>query len=291
MSSGAGCRARAPLIFVLVACAIATGCSGAGVFKQEYEYEEELYLSLDGSATLNVNASVASLVALRGADLDPDPRAHIDRTRVRALFEGEGGRASVSLARRDGRRFVHVSIRADDVRQVSRLAPFAWSAYRFDRRGDIFEFRQVVGPSANGKGGAIQWTGEEIVAFRLHLPSEIVFHNAPSGDVERGNILEWEQPLTERLAGRPVNIEVDLESESILYTTLLLFGSTIVAAAAALALIVWWIARRGRESEAAAPPPPAPPPHRAGVRGGDPGPPPHRAGVRGGDPGPARGNA
>jgi hypothetical protein len=275
MSSGVVRRARSPLLLLLVVSAIAAGCSGNGVFKREYEYEEELYLSLDGSATLNVNASVASLVALRGADLDQDPRARIDRNRVRALFEGEGARASVSLARRDGRRFVHVSVRVDEVRQLARLAPFAWSAYRFDRRGDIFEFRQVVGPPAEGKGGAIQWTGEEIVAFRMHLPSEILFHNAPSREVERGNILEWEQPLTERLEGRPVNMEVHLESESILYTTLLLFGSTIVAAAAALALVIWGIARRGREGEIAEPP--APPPHRASVRDGD--------------PGPARGNA
>ncbi len=257
MTSGATCRARPPLIALLVVCAIAAGCSGAGVFNKEYEYEEELYLSLDGSATLNVNASVASLVALRGADLDPDPRAHIDRNRVRALFEGEGAQASVSLARRDGRRFVHASVRVDDVRDLPRLAPFAWSAYRFERRDDMFEFRQVVGPSAGGKDPAIQWTGEETVLFRMHLPSEILFHNAPSREVERGNILEWEQPLAERLAGRPVEMEVHLESKSILFTTLLLFGSTILAAAAALALVVWWLARRGRENETAEPPAPA----------------------------------
>ena len=257
MTSRAVRRARAPLIVLLVVCATAAGCSGAGVFKTEYEYEEELYLSLNGSATLNVNASVASLVALRGADLDPDPRARIDRNRVRALFKGEGARVSISLARRDGRRFVHASVKVDDVRELSRLAPFAWSAYRFDRRDDIFEFQQVVGPSAGGTGGAIQWTGEEIVSFRIHLPSEILFHNAPSREVERGNILEWEQPLTDRLAGRPVEMEVHLESDSILYTTLLLFGSTIVVAAASLALVIWWIARPGRESEITEPPPPA----------------------------------
>ena len=257
MMSGATRGARAPLIALLVVCALTVGCSGAGVFNKEYEYEEELYLSLDGSATLNVNASVASLVALRGADLDPDPRARIDRNMVRALFEGEGAQASVSLWRRDGRRFVHANVRVDDVRDLPRLAPFAWSAYRFERRGDMFEFRQVVGPSAGSKGPEIQWTGEETVLFRMHLPSEILFHNAPSREVERGNILKWEQPLAERLAGQPVEIEVDLESESILYTTLLLFGSTVVAAAAALALVIWWIARRGREGDMAEPPAPA----------------------------------
>ena len=72
--------------FVIVfACAVVSGaCAGRGVFKPEYEYEEELYLALDGSATLNVNASVASLVALRGFTLDPNPRARLDRAAVRA---------------------------------------------------------------------------------------------------------------------------------------------------------------------------------------------------------------
>jgi len=247
MRFGASSRVRA-LIWLILACAIAAGCSNRGVFRREYEYEEELYLALDGSATLNVNASVASLVALRGADLDPDPHARVDRERVRAMFEGEGARASVSLARRDSRRFVHVSVRVDDVRQLSRLAPFAWSSYRFDRRGQQVEFRQAVGPPVRPTT-AIQWTGDEIVAFRVHLPSEVVSHNSPSGRIERGNILEWEQQLSDRLAGRPLNMAVDLEPESILYTTLLLFGSSILAAAAALALVIWWIARRGRGSE------------------------------------------
>ena len=247
MRFAASSRVRS-LIWLLAVCAVAAGCSRGGAFKPEYEYEEELYLALDGSATLNVNASVASLVALRGADLDPDPRARVDRERVSAMFEGDGARASVSLARRDTRRFVHVSVRVDDVRVLARLAPFAWSSYRFDRRGDTVEFRQAVGPPVTARAEAIQWTGDEIVAFRVHLPSEILSHNSP-GRIRRGNILEWEQPLSERLAGRPLNMAVDLEPESILYTTLILFGSSVLAAAAALAIVIWWIARRGRDSE------------------------------------------
>jgi hypothetical protein len=248
MPFGAFSRSRS-LVWLFILPAIVSGCSGNGVFKREYEYEEELYLALDGSATLNVNASVASLVALHGAGLDPEPRARVDRERVRAMFEGHGARASVSLARRDSRRFVHVSVRVDDVRQLPRLAPFAWSSYRFDRRNDHVEFRQAVGPPAGERAPAVQWTGDEIVAFRMHLPSEVLSHNSPSGRIERGNILEWEQPLSERLAGGTLNIAVDLAPDSILYTTLILFGSSIVAAALALVLVVWWIARRGREGE------------------------------------------
>ena len=230
----------------------ASACSGNRLFKKEYEYEEELYLSLDGSATLNVNASVAALVALRGADLDVDPLARIDRERIRALFAAPDVEdVAVSLSRRDGRRFVHVSVEIADVRRASQLAPFAWSAYRFDRRGDAFEFRQTVGRSAGRPVGNVGWTGQEMTMFKMHLPSEILFHNAPSHRVERGNILEWDQPLAERLRGVPLDLQVQLETESILFTTLLLFASTVVAAAATFGAVVWWIARRGREGQMA----------------------------------------
>ena len=250
MPSGLVGRATRRIGFplVLLVCAGAAACGGR-VFGPEYEYEEEIYLSLDGSATVNINASVAALVALRGADLDVNPRAQIDRDRVRALFEGSGADVAVSLSRREGRRFVHVSLDTDDVRQVSALAPFGWSAYRFERQDDVFRFRQVVGKSARAPVEDVGWTGEELVLFKMHLPSEIVFHNAPSREVERGNILEWPQPLTERLDGVPLDMQVHIETTSILSTTLLLFGSTIVAVAVTFALVVWLIARRGRAAD------------------------------------------
>jgi hypothetical protein len=238
---------------LLLALGTVAGCSDGGIFR-EYEYEEEMYLALDGSVTVNVKASVAALVTLRGIDLDPDPRARIDRDRIRAFFQGPGVRVSVSLARRDLRRFVYASVRADSVEQLSALAPFAWSAYRFERNGDVVQFRQVVGAPAGVQRHGVRWTGNEIVAFRLHLPSRVVFHNSPSGEVLRGNILEWQQSLADRLAGRPVEMEADLERESILYNTLLLFASTIVAAVATLAFAVWLIARRGRGVEVQTPP-------------------------------------
>jgi hypothetical protein len=235
---------------VLVALAVlVAGCRG--VLKKEYEYEEELYLSLDGSATLYLNASVPALVALRGVDLDVNPRARFDRARIRALFEAPGLGVRVSSSRRAGRRFVHVRVDAETLGQLERAAPFSWSTYRFDRRGDVFEFRQAVGQAAGKPVGDVGWTGQELVAFRMHLPSRIPYHNAPSRAIERGNILAWEQPLTARLKGEPLDIEVQLETESILARTLVLFGSTIVAAALAFALVIWWIARKGRESEMA----------------------------------------
>ena len=98
--------------------------------------------------------------------------------------------------------------------------------------------------------GDVGWDGTELVAFQMHLPSEILFENS-AGDVQRGNILEWEQPLAARLRGEPLELRVQMAPESILYTTLLLFGSTIVAAAAAFAGVIWWVARRGRHTDVA----------------------------------------
>jgi hypothetical protein len=236
---------------ILLVSATCAGCARSGVFRPDYEYEEELYLALDGSATLNVNASVAALVALRGADLDVSPRARLDRDRVRAMFEGHGNDVRVSLSRRDGRRFVHVSVDIEDIGQASRVAPFAWSTYRFAREGDVFAYRQVVGRAAGTPVSGVGWTGQELVLFKIHLPSEIVFHNSQAG-VLRGDILEWEQPLAARLRGEPLDLQVHLETKSILFSTLVLFASAIVAAALTFALVIWWIARRGREGEAAA---------------------------------------
>ena len=239
-------RARVEVALLIVACAIGSACAGSGVFRRDYEYEEELYLFLDGSATLNVNASVASLVALRGARFDPDPLARIDRDALRRFFGAPDLPVSVTLARRDGRRFVHATVDVDDVRQLSRLRPFAWSTYHFGRRGELLQFQQVVGPPPR-EHQSQRWTGEEIVAFRMHLPSEVVSHNAPAAGVERGNILEWQQPLAKRLDGNPVDIRVQLEPTSILVNTMLLFGGTALAAIATLAAVIWWMSRRGAE--------------------------------------------
>jgi hypothetical protein len=109
----------------------------------------------------------------------------------------------------------------------------------------------VLGASAAKDVGDVGWSGTELVAFRVHVPSRIPFHNAPSGVVERGNILAWEQLLVERLGGSPLEIQVQMESQSILSRTLVLFGSTILAAAITFGAVLWWAARRGRAAEMA----------------------------------------
>jgi hypothetical protein len=243
-------------IRALVACAIAlaaVACGSAGLFRQ-YEYEEEIYLSLDGSATMYVNTSVAALNALRGTSFDTNPADRLDRDEFRAYFTSPSTHVTrVNVSRHDGRRFVHLRIDVDDVRKLSQAAPFAWSTYRLDRRGDQMLYRQTVGASAAsaaaaGAAGDVRragWNGTEVVAFRMHLPSKIDYHNTPSHQVGRGNILVWEQPLADRLQGAPVGIEANIGTQSILYRTLWLFGLTFVAVAVAFVVTILWVLRKG----------------------------------------------
>ena len=217
---------------------------------RKYEYEEEVYLDLDGSATVYVNAAVPALVALRGTDLPVDPSARLDRQDVRAAFDAPGARvASVSTSRRDGRRYVHVRLDVDDIRQLSAAPMFAWSSYRFDVGPESAEYAQRVGAAAEQEIGDVGWAGQELVAFRLHLPSRVTFHNSPSREVLRGNIIAWEQPLAERRKGTPIDINVRMESASILANTLMLFGAMIVLVAATFALFIWFIRSRGSGTE------------------------------------------
>ena len=217
-------------------------CRGTNLFRQ-YEYEEDVYLSLDGSATVYVNGSLAALNALRGTSFDPNAR--VDTAAVRAYYTSPVMRVSgrVSQSRRSGRRFVHVRVDASDIRRLSEAPPFAWSTYQFKPDGNLYLYLQTVDGSAGKNAGDVGWTGREVVAFRLHLPSKIRHHNT-LGVESRGNILVWEQPLTDRLRGVPLTLDARMDQQSILYRTLWLFGATFLAVAIAFAVLIWWVMRR-----------------------------------------------
>jgi hypothetical protein len=243
-------RTRALVVIAIVA-SIACGRT-ASLFRQ-YEYEEEVYLSLDGTATVYVHSSIAALNALRGTNFDASPTARFEREPFREYFSTPATRVTrVSSSRRSGRRFVHVRLEVDDVSRLGEAAPLAWSTYRFGRDGDLFVYRQRVGAAAGKDVGDVGWTGRELVAFRLHLPSKIR-HDNSGHEVGRGNIVGWEQPLSDRLRGVPVEIEARMDPQSILYRTLWLFGATVVAVAVAFALVIGWVLRRAPRTVGAPP--------------------------------------
>ncbi len=220
------------------------GCSG--LTSRKYEYEEEIFLALDGSATVYVNASLPALVALRGAALPVDPNARLDRQVVRDWYESPvSDVVNVSTSRRDNRRYVHVRINVPDIRRLAEAPPFAWSVYSLVDDHGLFEYSQRVQASVGHDVGQVGWTGRELVAFRLHLPSKVPFHNSPSRTIERGNIIVWEQPLADRLKSTPVDIQAHMDRQSILVRTLTLFGLMIVAVVATFVAAIWWVRRSG----------------------------------------------
>lgn len=249
------CRARAAAALLLMLA----GCSRGG-FGRQYEYDEQLYLNADGSASVVVNASLPALVALRGLTFDVSSRARVDREAVRDAVSEPGLEITrVSRPwRRDGRQFIQIRAEIDDVRRLGETKLFGWSTYTLSQNPDgTRDFRQVVeAPAASESAGVpagAGWNGGEIVAFKLHLPSRIYSHNVrvletnETGAVERGNILTWEQRLRDRLAGTPLDMQVSMESGSILYRTLWLFAASFAAAILLLAFIVWRIIRRGKQ--------------------------------------------
>jgi hypothetical protein len=242
------------VVLALVAAA-AAGCGNGGTLFRQYEYEEDIYLSLEGTATVYVNSSIAALGALRGASFNADPRARVDRDGVRGYYTTPVTRVTaINESRRSGRRFVHVRLDVDDIRRLGEAPPFAWSTYDLRRTDTQYLYCQGIGAAANKHVGEVAWTGLEIVAFRLHLPSKIDYHNAGAANQKRGNILVWEQTMADRLRGVPLVLDARMQTRSILYSALTLFGATCLAVALMFAVVIVVVRRSGRERKA----PPAP---------------------------------
>jgi len=243
---------RAAAVGLVAFVAAAAGCRNP--LGRQYEYEEQMYLGVDGQAQVVIDTSMPALVALRGVPIDPSPRVPIDRDQVRRLFS-VAGCSNVRVGQpwiRRGRRFIQIRVTAPKVTDLKACGPLAWASYTFERQGNVIHFQQEIGPAASGNPGSVNWDGSEIVAFKLHLPSKIIFQNVKrledgsNGTTERGNILTWEQRLSDRRAGVPLSMEVRMDSQSILYRTLWLFAGAFVAAVVVLIVLIWMTMRKAR---------------------------------------------
>jgi hypothetical protein len=240
-------RLRASL-FVVVILLLSVSC--VQPFGRQYEYDEEIYLTIDGSATVIVNSSLPALAALHGLDVPLDAMDRVDRDAIRAAYESPVTRVSrVSRPwRRSGRRFVQVRLEVADIRQLSAVAPFASARYEFGPLDDSLRYVQVLERPAAREIDGVGWRGDEMVAVRLHIPSRVTFHNSPTREVERGNIVRWEQSLDQRMAGDPLRVEVVFGTQRILVLTIVLFLAAMTAAALTLVGLIWWVVRLGRQA-------------------------------------------
>ena len=240
---------RLCVLCFLIAVGAAACSSSSGLFRQ-YEYEEEMYLSLDGSATIYVNSSMAALNALRSTSFDARESARVDREAVRRYFTTPATRVGrVTTSRRRGRQYVHVRVETDDITRLAEAAPFAWSSYSLSRTGETVTYKQVVAgaPPSRPPETSVEWAGDELVAFRVHIPSVVEYHNAGAENLRRGNIVVYEQSLKDRQLGQPLDIEIRMEPRSILYSTLILFASMFAAVAVLFGLVIWRVVRAGQK--------------------------------------------
>jgi hypothetical protein len=255
---------RAALLAIVLAAVLAA-CSVPNPLATEYEYEEDLTLKMDGSSTLVVNTSIAALNALTASRFNADVRARTDQLRdeVRRFYESPYTHVGrISTWTRRGRRFVGIHLTVPDIRQLPKAAPFAWHQFVLRQEGDEAYFRETLAPPPPPVAPPPQWRGDELVAFRLHLPARIRFQNSryldggASRPASRGNIVTWEQRLHQRLEGKPIAyaedktpdvMEVRMDRESILYRTLWLFGIAFGAALLVLATLIWLTVRKGRD--------------------------------------------
>jgi hypothetical protein len=270
---------RAAAVAIVLA-ALVTACNGGsgllGPLSTEYEYEEDLKIGLDGSATLIVNASIPALVALRGLPLNTELAARGDqlKNQIRDLYASDVTRVGrIGNWTRHGRRYVGIHLTVSDIRALPKVAPFSWARFELREDGEQVVFRETLSKPAAAPGALAKagLTGDEIVAFRLHLPARIRHQNAhyldrpDSRPASRGNILTWEQRLGQRLEGQPIAyaedrtpdvMEVRMDRQSILYRTLWLFGLAFLAALLVIAGLIWLTMRRGPEDPEPSSPPP-----------------------------------
>jgi hypothetical protein len=240
---------RVLILCVLVGAAACSTTSGGPV--RQYEYEEEMYLSLDGSATVYVHSSIAALNALRGTSFDTQLKARIDREAVGRFFTTPSTRVMrVTTSRRRGRQYVHVRLETDDVRTLAAAGPFSWSSYSLARPDETVVYKQAVagGVSSLHPDRTADWTGDELIAFRVHVPSVVEYQNAGPDNLRRGNIVVWEQSLQDRLRGEPLELEVQMQPRSILYRTLILFASMLSAVALLFGVVIWRVVRAGQKN-------------------------------------------
>ncbi|MEO6222957.1 MAG: hypothetical protein ABIP90_06885 [Vicinamibacterales bacterium] len=251
-------RASKPLALLCLIVVTLSAASCTNPLARRYEYDEQTYLAIDGSATVVLSASVAALVSMRGLGLEASPQARISSDDVRRVFEAAGCQVERAARpwRRDGRRFVQARLHVADVRKASSCGVLAWSAYGFEVSPEQIRYTQTVSAPAGTVPATpppgIAWNGTELVAFKLHLPSRVTYQNTrrlsdgEPGALERGNILTWEQRLSDRLSGVPIAMEVRTETESILFRTVALFAGAFAAAVIVLFLLIWFTIRRGR---------------------------------------------
>lgn len=224
-----------------------------------YDYEEEFRIDADGSGTVRVSASEKLWRGIHNLGRDGE---ELTTASVEQLYQSESLRiSSVTETRRLGEKFVHVQMDFDALddfcnHPANRHRDCGLHAFddHIQLRGDFgLSPRSLATPSEPSSRVAPSTDRTEApqVAFRFHLPAVVLFHNGD--ELERGNIVRWQEPARDYLAGKAVPIEVRMDNQSILALTLwIVFLSVLLVAGAILASLAYLHQKGSRQLRAEA---------------------------------------
>jgi hypothetical protein len=223
---------RALILFL----AVLTGCT-------RYEYQEDLYLEVDGSGEIRVSCSKDIFTLLYGTDEQLDDAGLADFWESPELQV-----VSVSRSRRQGRDFLFIRSRFEDVNRLSDRTIFQGRRYQLEAGEESLTL------TVNIQGGRERNDKKRFpngrFRFRIHFPSPVRNHNSETG-VERGNIITWEQPVVDHLEGEPFHIEARFDRRTVFSVTLTLLAIALGVVVLTVSASLYIVVRIGRRQLAA----------------------------------------
>ena len=215
-----------------------------------YEYEHEFWLKVDGSGSVYVTGRPELWRAFKGLQARGDD-ADVLRKAARDLFEGAGLRVrKVTITHRRGRPYLFLSANFDDVNALAGTPAFPDLQIALRPRDGRLRLEGRWSRPPAQPGPPVDAFG--VMAVRFHLPSKVYGHDNAAGGVERGNIVGWKQEVARALAGDALAFGADIDSRSILWSTVGLFAAAIVTGLGIIAVALFVVFRRGRKERTAA---------------------------------------
>jgi hypothetical protein len=224
------------LVLASLLFGILTGCT-------HYEHQEDLYFEVDGSGEVRVSCSEDLFTLLYGID------GSLDIPNLTEFLESPDLQvSSIRRSRRQGRGFLHIRARFEDLERLSDQAVFQGRRYQLAAGEEYLDLRVDI---RDGRGrGKSERLQDGLFRFRVHFPSPVRRHNSDTG-VERGNIITWERSVADQLRGEPLHVEARFDRRTVLATALILLAIALSVVVLVISASLFIFVRIGRRQLAA----------------------------------------
>lgn len=222
-------------VIAIVCLWLAFGC-------KTYDYEEEFFLEVDGSGELRLSGSLELLGFFHDlGEVTPESVVnHFDGPSLTSITVRESDRS--------GRPFIHITTRFSSFTELCQQTAFVARSCQLLDDGEELSIISTIPAPKHEPGGDI--APESLVAFRFHLPSQVTYHNSPSG-VERGNILGWEQTFDGLRRQGALKLEARFGRRSVLSATVQILAMALLAVITVVVMAFALMIRKGRKQLAA----------------------------------------